>query len=115
MCTCTGKHQAKKGGSEGPSWEQERGEGEGIAMEGSGQRTRTGTSQHLQDPVALLPPARCARQPLTPSVAAQGRGCGQVVFIHMQRHPSACQVPRERLRLESTSTVDLLAGFNINA
>lgn len=75
MCTCTGKHQAKKGGSEGPSWEQERGEGEGIAMEGSGQRTRPGTSQHLQDPVALLLPARCARQPLTDSL----RGSAEAV------------------------------------
>lgn len=51
-------------GGEGPSWEQERGGGEGTVKEGSGRRARTGASQHLWDPMASLPPASCARQPL---------------------------------------------------
>lgn len=82
-------------------------------MESSGRRARNGTDQHLRDPTAPLPPSGCARQPLLmPTAAVEGRSCGCVIFTAV--HPSARRVPRERPRLESTSTIGLLAGFNIN-
>ena len=77
--------------------------------QGLGPVSTSGTLGHRSCQM-IVPGRPCT----VPTMVVQGRGCGQVTFIPMQRHHSAWQVPGERPRLASTSMADLLAGFNIN-
>lgn len=87
----------------------------GDAMEGGGRRAGTRRAQRLWGPVASLLPAAVPGSPcLVPTVLVQGGGCGQVTFIPTRGYPPACQLPRQRPGLGSSSMAHLLAGCNVN-